>query len=280
MCKVCINNRVTDNVGNINETLEHLLMDVQSKMKDRPTPVRLSTNLALKAPKKQMDWKKWCSAIFNIKHLIKFVYMSRDAIINPIPCSTVCNIYKQILYTYVLHCHLSEPTCKVKKLIDHISTIIDKIKMLHFNVFLCSTINSYNAPYIIVNITTNKFEICHKSIRILERFYLESCINGWKTLPFKPNTYWRPFRHSREIDFNCTRPTHTIGKVKNELWVASYEFRYTNYEFNSMSDKFNSMSYKFKSTSKEFKPYELRVQIHELQVRIHELQIKIYKLRN
>ena len=39
------------------------------------------------------------------------------------------------------------------------------------------------------------------------------------------------------------------GKVKHELWVASYEVRYANYEFKFTSFEFKSPSCVFKSTT-------------------------------
>ena len=46
------------------------------------------------------------------------------------------------------------------------------------------TISDHDAPYIIVNIPTNKHEIRYKLIRNLKHFDLETYINDFKTLPF------------------------------------------------------------------------------------------------
>ena len=48
----------------------------------------------------------------------------------------------------------------------------------------CDTISDHDAPYIIVNIPTNKYEIHYKFIRNLKHFNLETYINDFKTLPF------------------------------------------------------------------------------------------------
>ena len=43
------------------------------------------------------------------------------------------------------------------------------------------------------------------------------------------------------------------GKVKLELWIASYELRYTSYEFTSASSEFKYMSCEVEFTNYEFK---------------------------
>ena len=89
-----------------------------------------------------------------------------------------------MLHTYQLSCHITKPTRKAKKLIDHISSNISKNKILHSDVLPCATISDHDAPYIIVNIPTNKYEIRYKFIRSLKHFDLETYINDFKTLPF------------------------------------------------------------------------------------------------
>ena len=65
-------------------------------------------------------------------------------------------------------------TCKGKKLIDHICSNICKKRILHSDVLPCPTISDHDAPYIIVNIPTNKYEIRYKFIRNLKHFDLET----------------------------------------------------------------------------------------------------------
>ena len=93
-------------------------------------------------------------------------------------------MYEQMLHTYQLSCHITKPTRKGKKLIDHISSNICENKILHSDVLPCPTISDHDTPYIIVNIPTSKFEIRYKFIRNLKHFNLETYINDFKTLPF------------------------------------------------------------------------------------------------
>ena len=89
-----------------------------------------------------------------------------------------------MLHTYQLSCHVTKPTNKGKKLIDHISSNISKNKIFHSDVLPCPTITDHDAHYINVNIPTNKYEIRYKFIRNLKYFDLETYINGFKALTF------------------------------------------------------------------------------------------------
>ena len=92
-------------------------------------------------------------------------------------------MYKQMLDTYEVFCHVTEPTRKWKNLVDLISTN-SKIKILYDNVMPCPTVSDHDAPYIFVDLPTNKNELWCKFIRNLKAFDLESLINNFKTLTF------------------------------------------------------------------------------------------------
>ena len=112
------------------------------------------------------------------------IILTGDINIDLLSSSTTRDMYEEVLHTYQLSCHLTKPTGKSKKLIDHISSNICKNKILHSDVLPWPTISDHDAPYIIVNITTNKYEIRYKFIRNLKHFDLETYINDFKTLPF------------------------------------------------------------------------------------------------
>ena len=88
----------------------------------------------------------------------------------------------KMLHTYQLSCHKTKSTRKGKKLIDHICSNICKKKILHSDVLPCPTISDHDAPYIIKNIPTNKYEIRYKFTRNLKHFDLETYINDFKIL--------------------------------------------------------------------------------------------------
>ena len=93
-------------------------------------------------------------------------------------------MYEQMLHRYQLSCRKTKLTRMGKKLIDHISLNICKNKTLHSDVLPCPTISNHHAPYIIVNIPPNKYEIRYKFIRNSKHFDLETYVNDCKLLPF------------------------------------------------------------------------------------------------
>ena len=105
------------------------------------------------------------------------VILTGDTNIDLLSSSTTRDRCEQMLHMYQLSCHITKSTRKGKNLMDHISSNICKNKILHSNVLPCPTVSDHDAPYIIVNIPTNKYEIRYKFILNLKHFDL-------KTLPF------------------------------------------------------------------------------------------------
>ena len=70
---------------------------------------------------------------------------------------------------------------------------------------------------------------------------------------------------NQNIETFLCRTDFKSVKVKHELQVASFKFRYTSYEFNVMSHEFKFTSYEFKSTSYEFRStnYEFKSTSYE-----------------
>ena len=131
---------------------------------------------------KKIEWiEKIDAASSSIKSTwASTIILAGDTNIDLLSSSTTRDMYEQLLHTYQLSCHITKPTRKGKKLIDHISSNICKNKILHSGVLPCATISDHDAPYIIVNIPTNKYEIRYKFIRNLKHFDLETYINDFK----------------------------------------------------------------------------------------------------
>ena len=87
----------------------------------------------------------------------------------------------------------------------------------------------HDVTYINFNLWTNKYEVHYKFIRKLKRFDLESYINDFTIyIRILFWWYWRPIRHSKQIDFNCDRQTWTNSKNKIHWTTTSlYERRRT-----------------------------------------------------
>ena len=72
--------------------------------------------------------------------------------------------------------------------------------------------NIHGAPYIVLNLPTNKFEIHYKFIRNLKRFDLEIFVKDFKTSPFTAvnsfdETEDQPDKHTSLVKTKFTRPT-------------------------------------------------------------------------
>ena len=93
-------------------------------------------------------------------------------------------MYEQMLHMCQPSCHISKSSRKGKKLIDHISSNICKNEILNSDVLPCPTVSDRDAPYIIANIPTNKYQIRYKFMRNLKHFDLETYINDFQVLPF------------------------------------------------------------------------------------------------
>ena len=99
------------------------------------------------------------------------IFLTGDINIDLLPSSTTRDMYEQNathVSTYLSF--ITKPTRKGKKLIDHISSNICKNKILHSDVLPHQTVSDHRAPYIIVNILTNRYEIRYKLIRNLKHF--------------------------------------------------------------------------------------------------------------
>ena len=125
---------------------------------------------------RKTEWiEKIDTAFSSIKSTWDSTIILTDVASNdPLSSSTTRDMYEQMLCTYQISCHITKPTCMVKKLIDHVFSNICKNKILHSDVLLCPTISDHGTPYIIVNIPTNKNEIRYKFIRNLKHFDLET----------------------------------------------------------------------------------------------------------
>ena len=169
----------------LDDSLEHQWVEVKGKNKKSSYLIGVVYQPSSENAKK-VEWIEKIDAVLSsIKSTCDgTIILADDTNIDLLSSSTTSNTYEQMLHTYQLSCHISKPTRKGKKLIDHISSNISKNKILHSDVLPCATISDHDAPYIIVNIPTNNYEIRYKFIRNLKHFNLETYINDFKALTF------------------------------------------------------------------------------------------------
>ena len=188
---VYIKDRITYKIRNdkisLEDSLEHLWVEIKGKNKKSSYLIGVAYQPSSENAKK-IEWiEKIDAASSSIKSTwASTIILAGDTNIDLLSSSMTRDMYEQMLHTYqyyTISCHITKPTRKGKKLIDHISSNICKNKILHSGVLPCATISDHDAPYIIVNIPTNKYEIRYKFIRNLKHFDFETYINDFKT-PF------------------------------------------------------------------------------------------------
>ena len=91
--------------------------------------------------------------------------------------------YKEVIEIYNLKQHITIPTRKRTKIIDHIITNLEQNKLITTNVLPCPTASDHDAPYIITNIPGIKFQIRTKNIRNMKHFNIKDYVDDFKTLP-------------------------------------------------------------------------------------------------
>ena len=91
----------------------------------------------------------------------KTIKITGDTNIDYLKPSVAVKGYKEFMETYNLKQHITIPTCKGTKIIDHIITT---------NVFPCPPVSDHDAPYIITNTPGIKFQTRTKCIQNMKHF--------------------------------------------------------------------------------------------------------------
>ena len=183
--KDCITYKIRNDIIGLDNSLEHLWVEVKGKNKKSPYSIGIVYQPSSENAKK-IEWIEKNDVILSsIKSTWdSTIILAGDTNIDLLSSSTTRDMCEQMLHMYQLSCHITKSTRKGKKLIDLISSNICKNKILHSNVLPCPTVSDHDALYIILNIPTNKYEIRYKFILNLKHFDLETYINDFKTFPF------------------------------------------------------------------------------------------------
>ena len=88
----------------------------------------------------------------------KTIIITGDTNINYLKPSVALKRYKEAIKTYNLKQHITIPTRKETKIIDHIITNLQENKLITTNVLPCPTVSDHDVPYIITNIPGIKFQ--------------------------------------------------------------------------------------------------------------------------
>ena len=91
--------------------------------------------------------------------------------------------YKEVIETYNLKQHITIPTRKGTKIIDHIITNLQENKLITTNVLPCPTVSDHDAPYTITNNPGIKSQTRTKYIRNMKHFNIKDYVDEYKLLP-------------------------------------------------------------------------------------------------
>ena len=112
----------------------------------------------------------------------KTITITGDANIDYLKSSVALKRYKEVTETYNLKLHITTPTRKGTKIIDHFITNLQENILITTNVLPCPTASDHDAPYIIMNIPGINFQTRTKYIRNINHFNIKSYIDHFKTL--------------------------------------------------------------------------------------------------
>ena len=113
----------------------------------------------------------------------KTIIITGDTNIDYLKPSVALKRYKEVIETYNLKQHITIPTRKGTKIIDHIITNLQENKLITTNVLPCPTVSDHDALYIIRNIPGIKFQTRTKYIRNMKHFNIKDYVDDFKTLP-------------------------------------------------------------------------------------------------
>ena len=113
----------------------------------------------------------------------KTIIITGDTNIDYLKPSVALKRYKEVNETCNLKEHITIPTRKGTKIIDHIITNLQENKLITTNVLPCPTISDHDAPYIITNIPGIKFQTRTKYVRNMKHFNIKDYVDDFKTLP-------------------------------------------------------------------------------------------------
>ena len=144
--KDCITYKIRKDVINLDDSLEHLSVEVKGKNKKSPYLIGVVHQTSSENAKK-IEWIEKIDAVLSsIKSTSdSSIILTGDTNIDLLSSSTTRDRYKEMLHTYQLSCHITKPTRKGKRLIDHISSNICENKVLHSDVLLCPIISDHDS---------------------------------------------------------------------------------------------------------------------------------------
>ena len=182
--KDSIGYKVRHDLNKIDESIEHLWIECKGNNCNKSYLVA-----ALYQPssdeKEKLIWIEKLDTLLSIVNSTwnKTIIITGDTNIDYLKPSVALKRYEEVNETYNLKEHITIPTRKGTKIIDHIITNLQENKLITINVLPCPTISDHDAPYIITNIPGIKFQTRTKYIPNMKHFNIKDYVDDFKTLP-------------------------------------------------------------------------------------------------
>ena len=113
---------------------------------------------------------------------IKTIIITVNTNIDYLKPTVALKRYKEVIETYNLKQHITIPTRKGTKIIDHINTNFQDNRLTTTNVLPCSTVSDHDALYIMTNIPVFKFQTRTKYTRNMRHFNIRYYMDDFKAL--------------------------------------------------------------------------------------------------
>lgn len=174
--------KVRKDITNTDKSIEHIWLEVKGKT--NPFLVAAFYQPSSK-PNDKLTWIQKCDAI--LSHVLTIwngpILVTGDTNINLLDHeSNETKLYLDTIEHLGLQQHITNPTRKGRKLIDHIISNVQHIH--HQDVLPCDEISDHDAVYVICNIRTPRFQPRYKYIRIEKDFNTELFLSDIEKTPF------------------------------------------------------------------------------------------------
>ena len=176
--------QVLHDLNKIDERIEHLWIEYKGNNCNKSYLVA-----ALYQPSSDENGKLiWIEKLNTLLSIVnstwnKTIIITGDTNIDYLKPSVALKRYKEIIEIHNLNQHITIPTRKGTKIIDHIITNLQENKLITTNILPYPTVSDHDAPYIITNIPGIKFQTRTKYTRNMKHFNIKDYVDDFKTLP-------------------------------------------------------------------------------------------------
>ena len=171
-----------DDITERDNTIEHMWLEIKGKHNSFLLAVMYQPSPVL------ADKRVWLSKLDSILAYVSTIWtgpivITGDTNIDVLEeDSNIVQEYTELLERHGLKQHITKPTRKGRRLIDHIASNLDKIN--HEDVIPCDEISDHDGPYVIFDVKKPRFEPRFKHIRIETNFNPASFVSDVEKLPF------------------------------------------------------------------------------------------------